>query len=254
MEFGAQLFTVRNFMTNERDLSRTLKKIAEIGYHNVQVSGVGSGISYKTVKKMCDENQLKIVITHTNFERIVNDTDAVIAEHEEMGCDYIGIGIMPDQYRNEEWFPYLLEDMRKPAEKIAAAGKRLMYHNHDLEFQKFNGKYLMDSITEAFTPEELGITLDTYWVAAAGLDAASWILKLKDRVHCVHLKDLDIVNRNRVMAPVMEGNLDFAGILKSLEQTCCKYALVEQDICAESPFVCLKKSYENLKTLVPDSL
>ncbi|MDO4324624.1 MAG: sugar phosphate isomerase/epimerase [bacterium] len=252
MEFGAQLFTVRKFMTNERDLYRTLKKIAEIGYRNVQVSGVGKGISYKTVKEMCEENQLKIVITHTDFERIVNDTETVIAEHEEMGCEYIGIGIMPEQYRNEEWFPYLLEDMRKPAEKIAAAGKHLMYHNHDLEFQKIRGKYLMDSIVEAFSPEELGITLDTYWVAAAGLDAVSWIQKLKDRIYCVHLKDLNIVERNRVMAPVMEGNLDFAGILDALTQTCCQYALVEQDICEGSPFDCLKKSYENLNVLISD--
>ena len=49
------------------------------------------------------------------------------------------------------------------------------------------------------------------------------------------------------MAPVMEGNLNFPGILKSLEETCCEYLLVEQDTCQGSPFDCLETSYRNLK-------
>lgn len=48
------------------------------------------------------------------------------------------------------------------------------------------------------------------------------------------------------MAPVMEGNLNFDGILKELDQTRCEYLLVEQDVCQGSPFDCLKTSYDNL--------
>ena len=51
----------------------------------------------------------------------------------------------------------------------------------------------------------------------------------------------------RVMAPVMEGNLNFSAIFHALEASNCKYMLVEQDDCyGESPFDCLKTSYENL--------
>ena len=49
------------------------------------------------------------------------------------------------------------------------------------------------------------------------------------------------------MAPVMEGNLNFPGILKALEETSCEYLLVEQDTCQGSPFDCLETSYRNLK-------
>ena len=48
------------------------------------------------------------------------------------------------------------------------------------------------------------------------------------------------------MAPVMEGNMNFEGILAALEGTSCKYMLVEQDVCQTSPFDCLKTSYDNL--------
>lgn len=47
------------------------------------------------------------------------------------------------------------------------------------------------------------------------------------------------------MAPVMEGNLNFSAIFHALEASNCKYMLVEQDDCyGESPFDCLKTSYE----------
>lgn len=39
MEIGAQLYTVREFCKNLNDFSETLKKVADIGYTNVQVSG-----------------------------------------------------------------------------------------------------------------------------------------------------------------------------------------------------------------------
>ena len=51
------------------------------------------------------------------------------------------------------------------------------------------------------------------------------------------------------MAPVMEGNMNFEAIMDALENSCCEYALVEQDTCQESPFICLRKSYDNLKKL-----
>ena len=40
MEIGAQFYTVREFCTNLDDFAETLKKIAAIGYKNVQISGV----------------------------------------------------------------------------------------------------------------------------------------------------------------------------------------------------------------------
>ena len=39
MKIGAQLFTVRDFCQNLTDFEESLKKIADIGYKNVQVSG-----------------------------------------------------------------------------------------------------------------------------------------------------------------------------------------------------------------------
>ncbi len=246
MTIGAQLFTLREYTQTPSDLDYSLGKVAEMGYKTVQLSAIGP-IPAQKVRELCQRRGLEIVLTHTDPNRILNDTEAVIAEHNILGCDYIGIGMMPQKYRSPHWLWRFAEDYREPAKKIAAAGKLLMYHNHNLEFQKFNGKLVMETLMESFSPQEMGFTLDTYWVQLGGGDVCAWLKKLAGRIPCVHLKDVAVQGMEPVMAPVMEGNLDFPRILQTLEACGTKHLLVEQDICQGSPFACLEQSLRNLR-------
>ena len=250
MILGAQMYNVRQFAQREKDLDISLGKVAAIGYKTVQISGIGN-IAADRVRALCDKYGLKIVLTHMNADRIVDDTDAVIRENEIMGCDYIGIGMMPERYRNDAWLDRFAADYLPAARKIAAAGKLFMYHNHDFEFCKINGKLVMDHLIEGFAPSEMGFTFDTYWAQAGGADICDWIGKLKGRMPCVHLKDMGMhPERKAIMVPIMEGNLNFPKILKALEADGgVKYLLYEQDHCQESPFVCFEKTYKNLSAL-----
>ena len=258
MKIGVQLYTVRDYTQTEKDFAYTMERIAKMGYTTVQLSAIGSGLKPGWIKDICDSNGLDIVLTHTNPDRITGDTDAVIEEHILMDCPYIGIGGMPMKYRTPQWLGHFAEDFKEAAEKIAAAGKLLMYHNHAFEFCKINAegvpgaspdKRFIEYLLDWFSPQEMGFTLDTYWVQAAGGDVCWWINKLADRIPCVHLKDMTALDNTSIMAPVMEGNMNFPAILAQLEKTCCKYALVEQDICQTSPFDCLQASYHNLAAL-----
>ena len=250
MLIGAQMYNVRMFAQREQDLELSLKKVADIGYTVVQISGIGN-IPAGRVRSLCDRYGLKIALTHMNPDRILDDTDAIIKENEIMGCDYVGIGMMPERYRCEAWLDRFPADFLPAARKIAAAGKLLMYHNHEFEFAKIYGKRVMEYLMESFSPAEMGFTIDTYWAQAGGADVCDWIAKLKGRIPCVHLKDMDVLaDRSVVMAPVMEGNLNFPKILDALKADGgVKYMLIEQDHCQESPFVCFEKSYRNLAAL-----
>lgn len=249
MILGAQLYTVRAYTQTAKDLDYTLEQIAKIGYTTVQISGIGASIRPETVKSLCDKHNLKIVITHSDANRIINDTDQLIEDHKILGCSYIGLGSMPDKYRNPEWLGHFSADYKETARKIKNAGMLFMYHNHNFELEKLDGKYYLEYLMEEFAPEELGFTLDTYWLQAAGADVCQWIERLKDRIPCVHLKDMAMLRHEAVMAPVLEGNMNFKKILETLKSTNCEYLLVEQDVCQESPFECLKKSYQNLAAL-----
>lgn len=248
MIVGAQLYTLRAYTQTEVDLARTLERVAKIGYKTVQISAIGKDIKPEKVKKICDDLGLSIVLTHSPYERIINDTERLIEEHTIMGCDYIGLGAMPDKYRSAVWFDYFVEDMKPAVEKIAKAGKLCMYHNHNFEFEKVGkNRRLIDALEEEFTKEELGFTLDTYWIQAAGADVCDVLLRFKERIPCVHLKDMTVKGMETIMAPVMEGNLNFPAIFETLNQTNAKYLLVEQDVCQTDPFECLTQSYNNLK-------
>lgn len=258
MQTGAQLYTVRNYTQTEKDFRCTIKQVADMGYRTVQLSGVGKEIKPERLREICDEAGLEIVLTHSDANRVLYDTERLIEEHNILGCTYIGIGAIPGKYCSPEWLYHFAQDFKEPAKKIADAGKLLMYHNHDFEFRKFealnapnasSSKNVLEYLVEWFDASELGITLDTYWVQAAGADVCAWIDKLKDRVHCVHLKDMETIEAGQVMAPVMEGNMNFPAILDALSKTCCKYLLVEQDECRTNPFDCLKQSYDNLKKI-----
>ena len=248
MQIGAQLYTLRTYLQNEADIRISLKKVAEMGYKVVQVSGLGP-IDPRVLREICDENGLKIALTHVSADRILYDTEKLIEEHNILGCDYIGLGGMPDKYRTDFWVEQFAKDFMEPAKKIAAAGKYFMYHNHAFEFERLpNGKLFLEVLMETMPAELMGFTIDTYWVQAGGADPVQWIERLKDRIPCVHFKDMSALSNNTtIMAPVGEGNLNWPAIIAKLEELgTTKYALVEQDTCRESPFVCLQKSHDNL--------
>ena len=251
MNLGAQLYTVRTYCQNERDFRESMRRIAQMGYSTVQISGVGP-MKPEVLREICDESGLQIALTHTNPERILNDTENVIREHEILGCKYIGIGSMPERYRSAAWIDRFALDFADPARKIADSGKLLMYHNHNFEWEHIGKNTTMLDVLLASMPAELmGVTLDVYWVQAAGADVLATIDRLADRIPCVHLKDMAVKGTQQRYAPVGDGNLDFQRIiarLKELGRT--EYMLVEQDDCyGENPFACLERSYNHVKEL-----
>lgn len=78
MEIGAQLYTVREHTKTLEDFSRTLEKIAAIGYRNVQVSGT-CAYDPAWLKAELDRTGLRCVLTHTDPGRIAAETDTVAA-------------------------------------------------------------------------------------------------------------------------------------------------------------------------------
>lgn len=251
MKIGAQLFTLRTYLQNERDLGRALERVAQIGYEAVQLSALGN-IAPKQIKHLCDENGLKIVLTHNPEHRFIHQIDALIEEHQLYGCKYVGLGMMSEKYHQPHWLPFFKEDFEAAAIRLKEAGMRLMYHNHAFEFSRLpDGKTIMDHLLSMLPADLMGITADTYWLQFAGVDVKKWLSDHADRLPCVHLKDMTVSGFENRMAAVGYGNLDFSGILKILKDNgVTEYALVEQDNCyGQSPFDCMEISYQHLKKL-----
>jgi len=143
-------------------------------------------------------------------------------------------------------FEKFMETWPQVARQLKAGGKYFMYHNHDREFIRRDGKPILEILAESIPAEDMGFTLDTFWVQAGGGDPAQWIERLGGRVPAIHLKDYAY---GRSMAVVGEGNINFARVFEKAEAAGTKYMLVEQDDChGEDPFACLRRSYEYLRS------
>ena len=144
-----------------------------------------------------------------------------------------------------EEFIYVYDNYAVPTVTLSANGKKLMYHNHDMEFTNIDGQIMLQLLADKTSAEELGFTLDSYWVQSGGGDYVWWLNNLKGRVDCVHYKDYAYP---REMRAVGDGNMNWDAIIAASLDVGAKYAFVEQDNCnGLDPFYCLKRSYDFLK-------
>ncbi|MCL1842960.1 MAG: sugar phosphate isomerase/epimerase [Defluviitaleaceae bacterium] len=247
MKFGAQLYTIRDYMHSHKEFANSIKKISKLGFECVQISGVDPIVPVEEIAETCKAYGLEIAITHTNPKRIMENTKEVILDHKLMGCNYVGIGMIPNEYeRSKSGFMKFALDFTPAARALKEEGMQLMYHNHHIEFEKYEGKLVMDFIREVF--REVNFTLDTYWVQAGGADPAHWIRKLDKRVEVLHLKDFAVFEGISRMCEVMEGNLNWVRIMNAAKDVGVKYAMIEQDECyGKDPFECLGTSLFNIR-------
>ena len=253
MKIGAQLYTVRDYCKTLDDFSDTLKKIADMGYTSVQVSCV-CPFRPDWLASQLAKNGLTCDLTHTDFERLCRETETVVKEHADYGCTHIGLGSMPAMWGMEDKFQAYAPFVEKAlpmAEKAAALGAKIMYHNHDVEYRFGGERNIMQRMSDDFPAAAYGFTLDTYWVQFSGADPVSELRRLKGRVDCIHLKDMEILpDGKKRFAPVGSGVMDFKSIVKEAELAGTQFAFVEQDDCfGADPFECLKKSYDYLASL-----
>lgn len=251
-QIAAQLFTLRDFCRTAEDFDLTLSKVKAIGYSSVQVSGVGP-IPENIIHELVIKHGLSICATHIPFDRFKNDFENVVKQHKLWDCKYVGLGCMPAEYFNNlDGVRRFVKEASEVSKKLNENGLRFVYHNHNFEFQRIDGnKTIMDILYEEADNENFEFLLDTYWVAAGGADPIYWIKKLKNRLSVIHFKDMQIEkvenhSVKQIMCEVMEGNLNWSGIIDACNEIDVKWYAVEQDTCKRDPFDCLKTSYDNL--------
>ena len=250
MIIGAQLYTLRDYCKTTEAFAQTLQRVADIGYTSVQVSGT-CAYDAQWLADELKKNGLTCNLTHFSYDRIVGETEKVVAEHNTFGCKYIGVGSMPG-WNADGAFEAFVERASDAAKKIAQLGSYFMYHNHNFEYEKqIDDKKLMFALSDAFPPDVLGFTLDTYWVKAGGYDPVEELHRLAGRIPCIHFKDMTVLeDGTKHFAPIGSGILDFEKIAEAAQAGGTKYAFVEQDDCyGEDPFLCLKKSYDYLTSI-----
>ncbi|WP_338045972.1 sugar phosphate isomerase/epimerase [Paenibacillus sacheonensis] len=248
---AAQLYTLRDYLKTPEDMAATLKRVKEIGYNAVQVSGIGP-IGHRELKALTDREGLEICATHVGYADLTTRIDEIIEQHHNWECRYVGIGGLPESYRGSaEGYAAFASEASEIGKRLQDAGLTFIYHNHDFEFAKFAGRTGMEILLEQSDPEAFHFELDVYWAQAGGADPIDWIRRFKGRMEVVHLKDMVVTSaREQRYAEIGEGNMNFAGILAACREIGVEWGAVEQDSCYDrNPFDSLAISLAQLKKL-----
>ena len=253
---GLQLYTIRDYMKTEKDINESFAKLAEIGYTEAQTAGLPT-VPVDIFARAAKKNGIKIVGTHYDYDKIINNPGETMQVHDMWGTKNIGIGGMPSEPRKSyDELMRFIEQFNKAAENYAKQGYKLTYHNHSFEFVRTNGnKTIMDYLYEELDPKNVSFVLDTCWVANAGADVRYWMEKLAGRIDILHLKDVKVLRNEETkkyyntMAEIGNGNIWWDGVMETAKKIGVKNYIVEQD--AEfidgDPFKSIAISAEYLK-------
>ena len=202
--YGIQMYSVRDITKD--DMEGALKKLAEMGYGNVEFAGFFD-IPAETIKGWLDKYGLKASGTHTQWKLLEDDFEGTVAYHKAIGCKRL---IIPGaDLSTKENLDAFIDLLNKYQPLLAAEGISLGYHNHDGEFG-FNkdGMYIYDEIVNR---TNIDLEIDTYWAYAGKQNPLALMERLKDRLHVIHIKD---GFANREGKPLGQGTAPVAQVYK----------------------------------------
>lgn len=254
VKLGIQLYTLRDFIKTAEDFDKTLCELSKEGVSIIQISAIGP-IPQLKVKEIVEKYSMDVCVTHTGFDRMKAETQAVIDEHKMIGCDCIGLGSMPDEYRKS------LASVRRFIKEAEAVGKkcfengcRFAYHNHDFEFKTVleDGRTIMQVLLEETNPDYFWFIPDTAWIQIGGKDPTLFLEKLKGRVKVCHFKDY-VKSDNECgfkFTELGKGEVDIPACYRKLKEMGIPYAVYEHDTdWQKSAMQSCKDSYRYMLTL-----
>lgn len=244
-QVALQLYTLRNHLKTPEDMVRTLRRVREIGYRAVQMSGVGP-VDPAEFRKMCQGEGVTLCATHEDSNAILQTPEKIVERMKALGCVITAYpyprGV---DFGSEADVAKLIADLRRAGAVLREAGITLCYHNHHLEYRKLGGQVILHKIYDEIQPEILGAELDTYWVQMGGAHLLDEIDRVKGRHPIIHLKDCGVNAENQTgFCEIGQGNLPWKQVIAAAEAGGTQWFAVEQDTCPGDEFESVRMSFE----------
>ena len=267
---GLQVYSVRDELA--KDFEGTLKKVKEIGYDYVEFAGFYDKTA-EEVKAIIDKIGLNAISVHQGNQLFAQKGMEAVDDLKTVGVKYCAIPWYESAKLKNNW-EETKADFTEFSKALKSEGIKLLYHNHDFEFEKVDGEYIIDRMYREMPSGIIDPEFDTCWVHYSGEDPCKYIEKYAGRVEVLHLKDF--VCKNLASGPVYAlisndggeekkaskedngfrftplgaGIQDFPAILASAEKSGTEYIIVEQDESVDMPpMEAAKISRDYLKSL-----
>ncbi len=256
-QIGLQMYTLRKYMNDAAQLKETLRRVAERGYRNVQIS-VPDYIAVEALQEELEKNGLAADSAFAPSMKITGMVDQIVRHARALRTDVVRTDSIPAEWaQSEQGFRDYADVLNRAGRALADHGLKLYYHFHAFEWINFkSGVRGMDILLNETDPRTVGFQPDVFWLTAAGTEPSSSLLLFRGRARYMHVKDYAIIPRTgilesvpRAFAPVGEGNLNWAGIISAAGEAGIERFVVEQDQCDGDEFDAIRVSLENLNRL-----
>lgn len=249
-EIAITLFNVCKHCQTESDLDRSLDKLCEIGYRKIQVSAVALDASI--IARQLKKHDLKCCATHEGIALLGDENpEALVERLQTLNCSFTALGYPPEEFHSHSGMEKLAAIFNRQAEILEKYNIRIGYHNHDFEFEHFDGgKPILETLYDN-TGSKVCAELDVHWITRGGGNPEMWIRRMKNRIPVIHLKDFVVLDKQPVFCEVGCGNLDWKGILRACKDAGVESFVVEQDLPfpGRDVFESAKLSFDYLSTL-----
>ncbi|NCD71495.1 sugar phosphate isomerase/epimerase family protein [Mucilaginibacter agri] len=267
---GVQLFTV--FDTIDKDVEGTLRKIAAIGYKEIESAFSKQpgyyGMTPKQFSALCKKLGLSWKSHHVlgapfklppgtklpvgadgkpmNLSIVKNLKDnmqELVDQAAEGGIPYLVCANTPTATIEE--IKSSIEVLTKTGEACKKAKIQLCYHNHDMEFKEVDGKTPYSMLLSEISPELLKFELDLAWATKARVDIPKMFADHPGRFPLLHVKD---IKGDSTLGPVGSGVVDFKTVFAHAATGGVKHYFVEHDM-PKDAYASLTQSYKALRAM-----
>jgi sugar phosphate isomerase/epimerase len=201
---GLQLYTVRSEM--QRSVERTLERVAQIGYREVEFAGY-FGRTPAQIDRALKAVGLSAPAAHVGRETLGARWQQTLEAAVAAGHRYLVVPSLPESDRaSADTYKRLAAEFNKAGEAAKLKEVTFAYHNHSFEFTSLGSTYGHEVLLTECDPAVVKFELDLYWLARAGKDPVAYVTQYPERFALVHVKDMA---RDGSMTEVGSGTLDF---------------------------------------------
>ena len=231
---------------NEEKARETLRAVKTAGYDGIELNsfmvnptpfmvrmltkaagmptGKGGNLDWARLTK---EAGLSVVSLHKDLGGIKKDINATVGEAKKYETSNVVItGMYRFDYRDKTLVDDLCKQLNNVGKSLKKEGIQLLYHNHNYEFQKVQGKQTAYEYLIANTdPEYVGFEFDSYWPTEAGVCALDVMKSLGQRMKLYHINDRGTKLQKPVMTPILKSDSCELGYGNMNLEALCKQAL-----------------------------
>ncbi|TJY39641.1 sugar phosphate isomerase/epimerase [Cohnella pontilimi] len=228
-QVGIQLYSVRDL--SEKDFLGTIRRIADIGYKNVELAGY-YGVSAKDLRAALSDAGLNAPSAHVGLtmdqpDKWKDNLQTQVEYALELGIKRFIIPWFPlPESPTEDDVAKMADVLEQASEIVTKSGMSFGYHNHAFEFKSVGGKLVIDRLLERIPADKLFAEFDLGWVKVGGQDPAAYIEKYAGRVPVVHAKDF---KDDGVDTEIGRGTVDWDAALAACEKSGVEYIIIEQE-------------------------